>query len=92
VPISRKTEQQGRQDSNLQPPVLETGALPVELRPSVRGSDCTRGFAGTHLRMSEHADQFEERDDDVDEVQEEQQGKGYGEDEGERDAALEESE
>ena len=24
---------QGRQDSNLQPPVLETGALPVELRP-----------------------------------------------------------
>src|ERR671936_193210 len=26
---------QGRQDSNLQPPVLETGALPVELRPSV---------------------------------------------------------
>src|SRR5262245_8229157 len=26
---------QGRQDSNLQPPVLETGALPVELRPWV---------------------------------------------------------
>ncbi len=26
-------EKQGRQDSNLQPPVLETGALPVELRP-----------------------------------------------------------
>src|SRR5262247_877582 len=25
---------QGRQDSNLQPPVLETGALPVELLPS----------------------------------------------------------
>jgi hypothetical protein len=25
---------QGRQDSNLQPPVLETGALPIELRPS----------------------------------------------------------
>ena len=25
--------EQGRQDSNLQPPVLETGALPVELRP-----------------------------------------------------------
>jgi hypothetical protein len=24
---------QGRKDSNLQPPVLETGALPVELRP-----------------------------------------------------------
>jgi hypothetical protein len=28
--------EQGRQDSNLQPPVLETGALPVELRPSAR--------------------------------------------------------
>ena len=25
--------QQGRQDLNLQPPVLETGALPIELRP-----------------------------------------------------------
>ena len=25
---------QGRQDSNLQPPVLETGALPIELLPS----------------------------------------------------------
>jgi len=24
---------QGRQESNLQPPVLETGALPIELRP-----------------------------------------------------------
>ena len=33
-------EQQGRQDSNLQPPVLETGALPVELRPSVRALEC----------------------------------------------------
>ena len=29
------TEEQGRQDLNLQPPVLETGALPIELRPSV---------------------------------------------------------
>ena len=27
------TAKQGRQDSNLQPPVLETGALPIELRP-----------------------------------------------------------
>ena len=26
---------QGRQDSNLQPPVLETGALPIAPRPSV---------------------------------------------------------
>ena len=82
---------QGRQDSNLQPPVLETGALPVELRPSVRGSDCTPGLAGTPFGMSEQADQFDEReDDDVDELQEPQQDKGYGEDEGERDAALDE--
>src|SRR5205823_13919097 len=28
---------QGRQDSNLQPPVLETGALPIELRPCMQG-------------------------------------------------------
>ena len=33
---------QGRQDSNLEPPVLETGALPVELRPSAR-RHCTGG-------------------------------------------------
>jgi len=42
--------------------------------------------------MSEQADQFEEREDGEDEVAEAQEGKGYGEDEGERDAALEESE
>src|SRR4051794_2625925 len=42
-----QTARQGRQDSNLQPPVLETGALPVELRPlAVRGSDCTRAVFG----------------------------------------------
>lgn len=28
-----RDEKQGRQDSNLRPSVLETGALPVELRP-----------------------------------------------------------
>ena len=27
---------QGRQDSNLQPTVLETATLPIELRPSAR--------------------------------------------------------
>src|SRR3954453_22567204 len=31
----RRTAKQGRQDSNLQPPVLETGALPIELLPWV---------------------------------------------------------
>src|SRR5256885_16111451 len=29
--------EQGRRDSNPQPPVLETGALPIELLPSGRG-------------------------------------------------------
>src|SRR5207237_2162149 len=33
--LAQLFNQQGRQDSNLQPPVLETGALPIELRPSV---------------------------------------------------------
>ena len=31
--IVHRTLRQGRRDSNPQPPVLETGALPVELRP-----------------------------------------------------------
>ncbi len=30
--LVRLKHQQARQDSNLQPPVLETGALPIELR------------------------------------------------------------
>jgi hypothetical protein len=42
--------------------------------------------------MSEHADQFEERDDQGepgdDDLLEEQEGKGYGEDEGEREESL----
>ena len=33
--------QQGRQDSNLQPPVLETGALPIEPRPWVDRIKCS---------------------------------------------------
>ncbi len=37
APMSKSTQSllmtaQARQDSNLQPPVLETGALPIELR------------------------------------------------------------
>ena len=31
--VLNPTEQQGRQESNPQPPVLETGALPIELHP-----------------------------------------------------------
>src|SRR6185437_16809139 len=33
---------QGRQDLNLQQPVLETGTLPIELRPSTRREDLHR--------------------------------------------------
>ena len=84
---------QGREDSNLQPPVLETGALPVELRPSaVRDNDCTRGPAGTAQRMSEtpmEDPQPSEREDDGSEpLLEEQEHKGYGKDEGEREESL----
>ena len=32
VEIHRNDVRQARQESNLQPPVLETGALPIELR------------------------------------------------------------
>jgi hypothetical protein len=41
--------------------------------------------------MSEHADQFEdeaEHDPAGDQLREEQEGKGYGEDEGEREGGL----
>jgi hypothetical protein len=41
--------------------------------------------------MSEHADQFEdeaEHDPAGDQLREEQEGKGYGEDEGERESGL----
>jgi hypothetical protein len=49
---------QGRKDSNLQPPVLETGALPIELRPwagppSVASRRAT-SRARTSLRRSRH--------------------------------------
>ena len=40
---------QGRQDSNLQPPVLETGALPIEPRPyTQRTSDLAGGHHSAH--------------------------------------------
>ena len=40
--------QQGRRDSNPQPPVLETGALPVELRPFGSGCRPTRRRCHSH--------------------------------------------
>ena len=76
--------QQGRQDSNLQPPVLETGALPIAPRPWVAAGLYPRAF-GQDPRVST----LEEDRPDDDDLLEGQEGRGYGEDEGERDAALE---
>src|SRR5437667_4374685 len=42
--------EQGRRDSNPRPTVLETAALPTELRPWVR-QDCSRALAAILLRM-----------------------------------------
>ena len=44
---------QGRRDSNHQPPVLETGTLPIELLPSV-GSR-SEPFADTPVGMLAHS-------------------------------------
>lgn len=48
--IRRSALRQGRQGSNLRPPVLETGALPAELRPSVAGA-WYRALGGTIRRV-----------------------------------------
>ena len=82
-------EQQGRQDSNLQPPVLETGALPVELRPWVAAPGLYWRLLGHPERMTEHDETRDTEELDADELLAEQEGKGYGEDEGERDEAIE---
>jgi hypothetical protein len=89
MPHSALRGQQGRQDSNLQPPVLETGALPVELRPSVCGW-IVDGASGHRPGVSEHRPEEPAEDEREDELLEEQEGKGYGEDEGEREQALNE--
>ena len=73
---------------NLQPPVLETGALPIELRPSVAGGlyprcpGITRGVSGD---ADDNPETNRRAEDDL---LEQQEGKGYGDDEGERDEAL----
>jgi hypothetical protein len=69
---------------NLQPPDLETGALPIELRPSV-APGIVSAARGHHPGVSTIE---EDRPDDDESLLEEQEGKGYGEDEGERDDAL----
>ena len=44
--------QQGGQESNLQPPVLETGALPIELPPLVHGILSARAPADLTVRRA----------------------------------------
>lgn len=82
---------QGRRDSNSEPPVLETGALPVELRPSA-SAQCTGGLRRSGLReerrMSDHSPTTDEHAESG-ALEDEQEGKGYGADEGERDEAIE---
>ncbi len=83
--------QQGRRDSNPQPPVLETGALPIELRPWVARIVALRfGHppAMTDMPMEDMDRTQQAREDDTDDLLEKQQGKGYGDDEGEREGAL----
>ena len=80
--------QQGRQDLNLQPPVLETGALPIELRPSVAGGlyRCAPGI--TRCVSEPGTDNPETNRQAEDDLLQQQEGKGYGEDEGERGDAI----
>jgi hypothetical protein len=73
---------------NLQPPVLETGALPIELRPSV-APRIVSAPAGNHSRVtSPENDNPETSRQAEDDLLQEQEGTGYGEDEGEREPAL----
>src|SRR5581483_11506113 len=78
-----KRQKQGRQDSNLQPPVLETGALPIAPRPWAARRIVSASSG--HIRAVSTIE--EDRPDD-DDLLEEQEGQGYGEDEGEREDAL----
>ena len=87
--VRHNQAEQGRQDSNLQPPVLETGALPIELRPSVRAEDCTPTSTGTSRRMTDVYEDERDAEREDDELLEGQERKGFGEDEGEQDEAIE---
>ena len=73
---------------NLQPPVLETGALPIELRPSVAGG-LYPPSPGITCGVSEPGNDNPETSRQAeDDLLQQQEGKGYGEDEGERDDAF----
>ena len=79
--------EQGRQDSNLRHSVLETDALPAELRPFDPGGLYPR-VPGITARMSDQQTDDEGRAREESELLKAQEHKGYGEDEGERDDAL----
>jgi hypothetical protein len=51
---------------------LETGALPIELRPWVRGEDCIRARPGTLVRMTDmnEDERDDERSDDLEDERE----------------------
>jgi hypothetical protein len=74
---------------NLQPPVLETGALPIELRPSVAPRIVSAPRGNHSLVTSPENDNPETSRQAEDDLLQEQEGTGYGEDEGEREQALE---
>ena len=59
--------------------------------PGLRPEDCIGAPVGIPSRMSDYADEDRAEEDASDEeLLDAQEGKGYGEDEGERDQALEE--
>ena len=71
--------QQGRQDSNLQPPVLETGALPIELRPWVArivALHFGHPPAMTDMPMEDMDRTQQDREDDTDDLLDEAAGQG----------------
>jgi hypothetical protein len=74
---------------NLQPPVLETGALPIELRPSVAGG-LYRRSSGINRGVSEPGNDNPEtsRQAEDDLLQQQEEEKVYGDDEGKRDDAF----
>lgn len=76
---------------NLQPPVLETGALPIELRPWVAAGLYPRPPGITVAVSTQENDNPETPRQAENDLLKEQEGKGYGEDEGEREQALDDT-
>ena len=56
--------------------------------PSVRVADCSRGRSGIIRGMSDRESEAAGDERSEDDLLAEQEGKGYGEDEGERDESL----